>query len=83
MTYYYKDYVFNVPDTVYEPKEDSQLLADNLQVKNGDIVLDMGCGSGIQGITASLKAKKVLSVDINPAAVKATAKNAETNNAKT
>lgn len=82
MIHYYKDYALNVPDSVYEPKEDSELLADNLLVEKGDYVLDMGCGSGIQGITASLKAKKVLSADISPAALEACFLNADTNNVK-
>jgi len=69
MVYYYKDCAFNTPPKVYEPKEDSALLAGNLIIEKGDCVLDMGCGSGIQAIVASRKAKKVLAVDINPQAI--------------
>ena len=82
MVYYYNDYAFNTLPTVYEPKEDSALLADNLIIEKGDYVLDMGCGSGIQAIVASRNAKKVLAADINPRAIETTKRNAETNNAE-
>jgi release factor glutamine methyltransferase len=82
MVYYYKDCAFDTPPGVYEPKEDSALLADNLQIEKGDCVLDMGCGSGIQAIIASRKAKKVLAADINPMAIETARRNAETNNAE-
>lgn len=67
---------------VYEPAEDSYLLAENLDVKEGDIVLDIGTGTGIQALTAAQKAKKVLALDINPYALVTAKKNAETNNIK-
>jgi release factor glutamine methyltransferase len=82
MVYYYKDCAFDTPPKVYEPKEDSMLLADNLMIEKGDYVLDMGCGSGIQAIVASRKAKKVLAVDINPVALETAKRNAEINNAE-
>jgi|WetSurMetagenome_2_1015567.scaffolds.fasta_scaffold15941_4 release factor glutamine methyltransferase len=82
MVYYYQDCAFNTPPGVYEPKEDSALLADNQMVEKGDYVLDMGCGSGIQAIVASRKAKKVLAVDINPQAIETARRNAETNNSE-
>jgi release factor glutamine methyltransferase len=82
MVYYYKDCAFNAPAGIYEPKEDSTLLADNLNLEKGDYVLDMGCGSGIQAIISSRKAKKVLAVDINPLAIETAKRNAEANNAE-
>ena len=57
--------------TVYEPQEDSTLLADSVKKYAKGLVLDMGCGSGIQGIIA-LGCKKVTGVmcsDINNAAL--------------
>ncbi|MAG22380.1 MAG: hypothetical protein CL943_03715 [Candidatus Diapherotrites archaeon] len=64
--------------SVYAPREDSFLLEETVEVKANDFVLDLGCGSGIQGISAALKgAKKVLSVDINKEALECTAKNAK------
>lgn len=67
-------------EEVYEPAEDSYLLARNLSVEEDDLVLDMGTGSGIQALHAGEKARKVIAVDINPRAVEIARKNAEGNN---
>lgn len=49
-------------------------------VTGGDTVLDVGCGSGILGITASkLGAKKVIMTDIDECAVESTAHNMQLN----
>jgi release factor glutamine methyltransferase len=63
---------------------DSLLLAKVVkkEVKKGDRVLDLGTGTGIQGIFAAQKASSVLSVDINPQAIKCARLNAITNNLK-
>ncbi|MFH1257028.1 MAG: HemK2/MTQ2 family protein methyltransferase [Candidatus Diapherotrites archaeon] len=47
------------------------------EVKKGDVVLDLGTGTGIQAILAAEKAEKVLAVDINPKAVECAKRNAE------
>ncbi|MBI2550421.1 methyltransferase [Candidatus Woesearchaeota archaeon] len=60
---------------VYDPKEDSQLLAAAVERYAFGRVLDMGTGSGIQAITAA-REKDVLSVvaaDINDEALKSAA----------
>ncbi len=59
-------------EEVYEPREDSFLLAEQVRLHAFGKVLDMGTGSGIQAETAkgSNKVKEVLAVDINKAAVK-------------
>ncbi len=51
---------------------DSSLLAKTLmaEVKSGNKVLDLGTGSGIQGIFSAENGAKVLSVDINEQALK-------------
>jgi release factor glutamine methyltransferase len=61
---------------VYQPAEDSHLLADVLKSYFGNLVdkdisyLDMGCGSGILSETAlDFGIENVLAVDINPDAV--------------
>jgi release factor glutamine methyltransferase len=61
---------------------DSLLLAKNVlkEVKETDSVLDLGTGTGIQGIFAAPKAKKVTCVDINSEAVKCAKLNAKKNN---
>ena len=63
-------------DSVYEPREDSFLLANSLPKIQGLEVLDIGCGTGIQSINASQKgAKSVLAIDINPQAIENTKQN--------
>ena len=55
----------------------------NKYVRNMDVVLDVGCGSGILGITASkLGAKEVVMTDIDECAIKATEHNMLLNNVK-
>ena len=66
---------------VYEPSDDSFLLADNIEVKEKEKVLDMGTGCGIQGIIASKMGAIVTSSDTSDAALKCAKKNAELNEA--
>lgn len=52
-------------------------------VRPGAAVLDLGCGSGILGIAAvRLGASRVLALDIDPQAIKATRENAAVNGVK-
>ncbi|MEM2105519.1 MAG: class I SAM-dependent methyltransferase [Candidatus Bathyarchaeia archaeon] len=77
---FFRDKVFHVCENVYEPAEDSFLFAANLEIKKGDVVLDMGAGCGILGIIAAEKASKVIAVDINPHAIRCAKENAVRNN---
>jgi release factor glutamine methyltransferase len=79
---YFKDYVFLVDEHVYEPAEDTFLLAEKMRVEEDDAVLDMGTGCGILAVLAVEKAKSVLAVDINPYAIECAIKNAEMNGAR-
>lgn len=79
---YFKNYVFMVDEHVYEPAEDSFLLAEKMTVTEDDAVLDMGTGCGILAVLAAEKAKRVLAVDINPYAIDCAVKNAEMNGVK-
>ena len=72
---------FDVYAEVYEPAEDSFLFADNLDVKVGDFVLDVGTGCGILSVLASKRANRVVSVDINPFAIRCARENAKRNEA--
>ncbi len=78
--YYLKDLKLEIPEGVYEPDEDSLLLAENLVVKSKDDVLDMGTGIGIQAIIAAKMARYVLGVDINSTAIEIAGINAKLNN---
>ena len=73
------DLVFDVPEDVYEPAEDSFLFAENLTVNSGEDVLDVGTGSGILAIVAARYAKCVVAVDLNPFAIRIAKSNAELN----
>ena len=75
----YQGMEFLICENVYEPAEDTFLLADNLLVKKSDNVLEIGTGTGIIAIIASKKAKKVVTVDINRYAVECARKNTEIN----
>lgn len=60
----------------------STLLAKNLGVKQGDYVLDVGTGCGIQAVFAAEKAEKVVATDINPVACLCAKLNAALNDVK-
>ncbi|MGD0978470.1 MAG: HemK2/MTQ2 family protein methyltransferase [Candidatus Bathyarchaeia archaeon] len=75
----FADCVFNIMENVYEPAEDSFLFAENLKVRGGCKVVDMGTGCGILGVIAAKKAGEVIAVDVNPYAVKCAKNNAEIN----
>jgi release factor glutamine methyltransferase len=79
---YYNDYVFMVDEQVYEPAEDTFLIAEKMRVTEDDTVLDMGTGCGILAMLAAEKAKIVVAVDINPHALECSSRNAETNGTK-
>ena len=66
---------------VYPPAEDSFLLLNAVKYAHGE-VLDMFAGSGIIGLNAANKAKKVTFADINPNAIKAIKYNANRNGIK-
>jgi len=67
-------------ETVYPVSEDSILLIESLKVKEGESVLDIGCGSGVVALHCAKNGCKVVAIDINPNAVKATKENARINN---
>jgi len=78
---FYDDFVLQVFEDVYEPAEDTFLVANSLAqiVKEGDTFLDIGTGCGILAIIAARKAKKVIATDVNPHAVKCAKLNAKVN----
>ena len=76
------DFILNTDDNVYVPAEDSYLLADNLEIKSGQSVLEIGTGSGIVAMYASRLTDKITVTDINFDACELARKNFEDNNIK-
>jgi release factor glutamine methyltransferase len=71
----YKDVHYHTHPQVYQPAEDTFLLAENLQVERRKRVLEIGTGTGLISIIAARKAGMVIATDINPHAIKCAAKN--------
>ncbi|WP_157077485.1 HemK2/MTQ2 family protein methyltransferase [Methanobrevibacter curvatus] len=76
------EYNIETSDNVYEPSDDSFLLAENLMIGKNDKVLEIGTGTGIIAITASKIAKKVVATDINYDALEIAEKNIKNNKIK-
>jgi len=78
---FYDNLFFWVFDDVYEPAEDTFLIADSLKqlVDEGATALDVGTGCGILAVIAAKRAKKVIATDVNPYAVDCTKLNAAAN----
>ena len=64
------------PD-VFTPTHTTVLMADALEISPGDVVIDVGCGSGVLGIVAArLGAARVIGCDVSATAVDVSADNA-------
>ena len=74
-----QDFKINIDDNVYIPAEDSYLLADNLEIKQGQSVLEIGTGSGIIAMYASRLTDNITVTDINFDACELARKNFEDN----
>ena len=71
--------MYDCPLDVYSPSEDSYFLSENVKIKKGAIVADVGCGSGIQSLNAlSHGALKVYAIDLNQSALDCTVANCKT-----
>lgn len=68
---------FLVLPKVFPPRGDSRLMIDNMGVRRGTSVLDMGTGSGVLAIFAVLRgARAAVALDISPDAVRNATENA-------
>ena len=74
------DFIINTHENVYVPAEDSYLLAENLEIKEDQSVLEIGTGSGIVAMYASRLTDKITVSDINFDACELARKNFEANN---
>ncbi len=81
MDFVFEGLSFSIPDDVYQPSEDSFMLAKAASKAKGD-VLEVGCGSGIASLAcASANPKNnVFGIDISDSAVKCARENAKKNN---
>ncbi len=75
----YNGIVIYTHPNVYEPAEDTFLLAENLDIQRKDEVLEIGTGTGIITIVAAQKSRKVVATDINEDAIGCALKNIITN----
>jgi release factor glutamine methyltransferase len=75
-----KDLKLVTCENVYEPREDSYMLAKEVKEHAFGKVLDLGTGSGIQGIVASANGCDVTFSDIDQKALDCAKRNAILNN---
>ncbi len=73
---FYRGAAFRVDPEVYEPAEDTFLLADNLGECLGKRVLELGTGCGLIAILAAKSGAQVVATDVNQAALKCARTNA-------
>lgn len=77
----YKEINYQTHPQVYEPAEDTFLLADNLEVERMSRALEIGTGTGLIAILVSRKARMVIATDVNPHALNCSLKNIIANKA--
>jgi release factor glutamine methyltransferase len=78
----YNNFIFQIPDGVYPPSEDSILLYNNLDVTLKDEVLEIGAGSGFIAIQIADKVKKIVATDISNEIINVAFHNSKLNNIK-
>jgi release factor glutamine methyltransferase len=83
--HFYKGIELELRGRIYEPREDSELLAEVVEAevkrRRSPALLDIGCGSGIIAIAAAKAGAVVTAVDVDEEAVELTKRNARLNNA--
>ncbi len=76
---YFGECIFDVESEVYEPAEDSFLLAENFNPAAAEAVLDVGTGCGILAVLGAKKGAAVTAIDLNPFALHCAKANAKLN----
>lgn len=71
---------YEVFNHVYNPSDDTFILARNLKIKKNDYILEIGTGCGIISIIAALKGARLISIDISSFALKCAIYNSKINN---
>ena len=64
---------------VYPPSDDSYLLIDSIEFQPDDVVLDVGCGSGLVSLVSAMKVNQVIALDVSLDAVRNTKENLKRN----
>ncbi len=67
---FYRGREFLVLPGVYEPAEDTFLLAENLRVERGERVLELGTGCGLLAVLAAERGGKVVATDVSEEAIR-------------
>lgn len=75
----FKGRSFYVFPEVYQPSDDTFLLAEHLDVREGERILDVGTGCGLLGVVAAERAGSVVAADVNPHALECAKFNAKLN----
>ena len=74
------EFSLELSSEVFQPTSTSELIAQTLQIKPGEVVIDLGCGSGFFSVLAAkMGASKVYAVDVMPQAAALTRRNARRN----
>ena len=77
--YAWRDCLFRVPDGVQPPKAGSRFFCQNLNVRAGERVLELGAGLGLAAVFAAKAGAVVVATDVVPSAVAAVRVNAALN----
>lgn len=64
---------------VYVPSDDTWLLADALDLREGERLLDVGTGTGAVAVLAARRGARVTATDVNPSALRLCRDNARRN----
>ncbi len=67
--FHYRELCIELHPYVYEPAEDTFLLADSIEIKPGMKILELGSGCGLIALACAQKGADVICTDINPFAV--------------